>query len=249
MRGKIIGAIIVGIVMAAALVALIGHASNDTVKTSVSIVDSKGTELTQVLQGEKVYIKIKVENDGDSAYPLSSHVPVFAYAKIYKIEYGNKVLVDTVKYESQFVAWQVVSLQPHSNYTTALEWTVPNNVTGTVEIDAWAGNSPVGTATIDVIKYDNEFVVIFTDDVVYTPGDTVTITITNYGMYPAHFGAGFQVISGDSRVVFDHTLRHMEVLEPGESITYTWTIPEDFESGWYYIFDYANDDYISIYIL
>ncbi len=255
MKWGIIGVIIVGLVVAGALGAMMSHADEADVQTNVSVLSDEKVPVDEITQGDTVYIEIQVVNNGSSAYPLSSHAPVFAYAKIYKLNLGGKQLVDTVKYESQYVMYHVVSLQPHSNYTTTLQWTVPTNVTGFVEIDAWAGSSPVGTTVVNVVgiqssqDYDNEYVFMDTDSLVYNPGQTVHITLINEGSKQALFGAGFKVLNEDNNVVADKTQRNMVELNPGDSIEYTWTIPDNIDSGWYYIYNYANDDYAMIYIL
>ncbi len=255
MKWGIIATIMVGLVIAGVLGTMMSHADAADVQTNVSVLTDKKVPVENVIQGDTVYIGIKVVNNGDSAYPLSSHAPVFAYAKIYKLNLGGKQLVDTVKFETKYVMYHVVNLQPHSNYTTALQWTVPSNVTGFVEIDAWAGSAPVGTTTVDVTgiqssnDHNNEYVVMDTDALAYYPGQTVYITLTNYGDEQAIFGAGFKVMNDTGNVVTDKTQRHLVELQPGESIEYSWTIPSDMESGWYYIYNYANDDYTMIYIL
>ena len=254
MKWGIIGAILVGLIIGGAIGIGVTHGSNGDVKTTVSVMDEKKTSLSEVYQGETVYIQIKVINNGNTAYPLSNHAPVFAYAKIYELDIDGKHLVDSVKYETKFVMWHVVSLQPNSNYTTYLQWTVPSNVTGIVEIDAWAGSSPIGTTTVDAVSkepsgYDNEFVFIETDDALYTAGDTVHITIINMGAQPALFGSGFEIVNDENKVIASKLWRHMIELQPGESVDYNWTIPNDIQEGWYYLYDFANDYYTLIYIL
>ena len=246
----IMAIMVIGLIFAGVYGAMMAHAEGAEVSTAVYVVKDKNN-VTEVNPGDQVKIMVQVTNNGDEAFPLSNHAPVFAYANIYEYKLGELHKVQTVKFESKFVMWHVVTLEPGKTYTAYIDWTVPTNVSGTLYIEAWAGSAPKGTITINVVNpqvYNNDYVMVYTDEIAYMPGDVVHITIVNLGSQPAMFGSGFEVVNENGEKVTQKVWRHEIVLQPGESVEYTWTVPSDVDSGWYYIYSMANGNYAMIYI-
>jgi len=253
MKWKVVGIITVGIILLGVYGAMFAHGGEAKVSTQVYLFNGE-EKVSTVKPGDSVKIAVKVTNDGAVPFGLSDHAPVYAYANIYMYEGSALKKVDNVKFEPKYVVWHVVNINPGKSYTAYIDWNVPDNVSGVLYIEAWAGNAPKSNTTVKVIgsqaysNYDNEYVSVFTDDNVYYPGNTVEITIVNMGTSPAMFGAGFAVYDGNGNEIYENKGNSMVLLQPGEEVDYSWTVPSNVEPGWYYIYSFANGDYATIYI-
>ncbi len=251
MKWGIMAVITIGLIFAGVYGAMVAHGGDASVDVKVYLV--KGNEkVSTISPGDNVKIAVEVENTGDTAFALSSHAPVFAYADIYKYNGGDLQKVESVKFESKYVMYHVVMLEPGKNYTAYIDWSVPENVSGILYIEAWAGSAPKSNVTVTVegastSTYSNEDVEVYTDSLVYFAGDVVHIEVVNHGNVAAMFGSGFTVEDDYGNVVAQKVWRHEVILHPGESVEYTWTVPDGLESGWYYIYAGGNN-YAIIYI-
>lgn len=81
---------------------------------------------------------------------------------------------------------------------------------------------------------------------VFTDGDIVPITVTNTGTEMIDHGTGFVVYDSLGNLVAIAKYRHMDFLEPGESITYDWGIGPDADG-----YEYSEDegDYHGFYFI
>ena len=250
MRWGMMAIITIGLLIAGAYGAMVAHGGDSKVEVNAYLI--KGEEkTTEIAPGDNVKIAVEVKNVGDTPFALSGHAPVFAYANIYKYVGGELVKIDSAKYESKYVMWHVVNLDPGKSYTAYIDWTVPENASGIIYIEAWAGSAPKTNMTVNVAApeaqgYSNEMLFVYTDSTVYFPGDVVHIIVVNHGDQIAMFGSGFEVVDDNGNVVTQKVWRHEVILHPGESVEYTWVVPDDMPSGWYYI--YVEGDSAVIYI-
>ncbi len=253
MKWGIIGILTIGIILMGVYGAMFVHGGEAQVSTSAYILKNN-TKVDEITPGDAVRIAIAVKNTGDVPFALSGHSPVYAYANIYKETSSGLEKIQSVSFEPKYVMWHVVNIQPGKTYTAYIDWNVPENVSGILHIEAWAGSAPKTNFTIKVANtqannvYDNSDVYVYTDALVYYPGNVVHIKIVNYGDSPAMFGSGFFVENDYGDKVTEKAWKNMIVLQPGESVEYTWTVPDNIDSGWYYVFSFANSDYETIYI-
>ncbi len=252
MKGSIIAITVIVLLFAGVYGAMMVHGGDAQVSTNVYILKNN-EKVTTVMPGDSVKIAVEVKNVGGTAFTLSGHVPVFAYANIYQ-DTGVLKKIESVKYTTKYVTWHAVYLNPGENYTAYIDWNVPENLSGKVVIQAWAGGAPKANTTIYVgnsqasTSSGSTDVEVITDDVMYYDGNVVQITIINYGNSIATFPGGFEVVDEDGNVVYTSVGTSYITLQPGDSVTYTWTIPDGISSGWYYIYSGANGNYAQIYI-
>ncbi len=250
MRWLMITAII-GIMLIGALGTVGVHGTDSKVVTTVSVVSGNNT-VTQVRQGETVSIEVTVKNQGTSNVGISSSAPAYAYANIYLINGGEKKFVEKVSYVPRVVMYHVISLAPGESYTAKISWTVPSNITGNVEVDAWAGTAPAGTVNINVVgAHSNAHqakLVVSTDAQGYNAGDTMYIYVENDGSNAVMLSEGFVVYDADGNVVANISWDANIYLVPGHTLVYTWDIPYDLPSGWYYVMPYGTNQYVEVYI-
>ena len=253
MKWGIIGILTIGLIVVGVYGAMLVHGGEAQVSTSAYILKNN-TKVDEVTPGDAVKIAVEVKNTGDVTFALSGHSPVYAYANIYKESASGLEKIQSVSFEPKYVMWHVVNIQPGKTYTAYIDWNVPENVSGILNIEAWAGSAPKTNFTIKVSTtgsnavYDNSNVYVYADSLVYYPSNVVHIKIVNYGDSPAMFGSGFVVENDYGDKVAVKAWKNMITLQPGESVEYTWTVPDNLDSGWYYISSFANSNYETIYI-
>ena len=252
MRWSIIMILMVGILILSAFGAISVHGSGSVVTTDVRVIKNNST-VTQLNQGDNVKIAVTVNNTGNGVFTLSGQMPVYAYAKIYKLVNGVEIYVEKVSYTPKIVMFHMVTLGSGESYTSYIDWTVPSNVTGSVKIDAWAGNAPAGSDEVQVIGTESSsqseaYLSVSTDALGYNPGETVYITVANNGNQDIICGEGFTVVDEQGNVVANVSFETNTELQPNSYIIYSWDIPEDINSGWYSISPYGSSSYAEIYI-
>ncbi len=252
MKGAIITMIIIGVIFAGVYGAIMVHGGEAKVSTTVYVLENN-TKVQSITPGENVKIAVEVKNEGSTSFSLSGQVPVFAYANIY-LDNGELKKIEEVSYTSNHVVCHVVNLNPGEKYTAYIDWSVPENVSGVVYIEAWAGSAPKANTTVMTKStqaagsYGSSDVYVSTDSLIYYSGNTVYITITNYGDSDAMFQAGFEVVNDAGTVVYSTLGSGYVLLHGGDSVEYQWTVPSDLQSGIYYIYSGANGESAQIYI-
>ncbi|NPA76048.1 MAG: hypothetical protein GXO25_08230 [Euryarchaeota archaeon] len=242
---------IVGLILVGAYGAMSAHGTQASVETSVSVVEGNST-VQQVTQGESVKIVVTVSNNGNSVFKFSGSAPASAYANIYLINNGVKTFVEKVSFVPRYVMDHVIFLNPGEKYTAKISWTVPTNVTGEVEIDAWAGSAPAGSTDVQIVgpntNVQSAHLTVSTDAQGYEAGDTVEIYVENDGARAVLLSEGFEIYDASGNVVVNVTWYDNVELQPGQTLVYYWNIPSYMPSGWYYVHPYGTNQYVEIYI-
>ncbi len=248
---KMMITLIIGLFAIGAFGAMNAHGTQADLNTTVQIVYDNAS-VNQVNQGDHVKIVVTVKNDGQGVFSLSGSTPAPAYANIYLVNNGEKRFVEKANFAPRIVMHHVLTLGAGEKYTATIDWVVPNNITGNVEVDAWIGVAPSGSVDIQVLgtqsSAQNVKLSVSTDAQGYDAGDIMYIYVSNEGGVPATISEGFVVYDESGNVVANVSWDKNVELQPGHTLVYSWSIPYYLSSGWYYIMPYGTNQYVEVYI-